>query len=694
MKKTRKQKVKLIKAQKVKSIKRTLLIGMVGLTMTVSILCGIFTGVVLYNNSNINMIARVNESATAYNSSVQNAIANYKTKAETIAQNLEITNTSLSIDTRKATMAKLAKQYGFVEIMVADANGQTTNNTSVSDRDYFKKSITGPTDVSTTVVRKTDNSTTLMVSAKTVSYDGIVICVLSSDTFSQMIDSVSIGQSGYGFIVDKDGKIIAHKVRSNVADFVNYIDKAKKDSSFSEAATVVKNMTAGKTGAQTITLNGVKQCIGYAQIPNTDNWSIAVSANQNEMMNQFYMSIYATIGLMLLFIILSWIIAFKIANPIVNPIVALVKRIELLAEGDLHSEVPEVKTGDEIDTLSRSFSSTVSTLNDYIGEIAVVLDSLSEGDCTVEISQDYKGDFVWIKTALETIISNLNNTFTRINQSADQVASGAEQVASASQALSQGATEQASSIEELSASITEIADQVNKNATNAVTANKLSLESSAEVERGNAHMQNMVAAMTDISESSSQIGKIIKTIEDIAFQTNILALNAAVEAARAGTAGKGFAVVADEVRNLASKSAEAAKNTTVLIESSIKAVENGTKIANETAVSLKAIIEGARKTTDLISEISVASNDQASSINQVTLGVDQISAVVQTNSATSEESAATSEELSGQAQILKDTLASLKLKAAQNTAQSSSVPNHKGVRELSTPTPEQEISKY
>jgi methyl-accepting chemotaxis protein len=454
--------MKKLKNQKTKSINKKLLIGMVGLSVSISILSGVVTGAILYTNTESNITCRVNESATAYNQSVQNAIANYKTKAEAIAQNTEITNQTLPLAERKAVMAKLAKQYGFVEIMVTDSKGQTTNNTNVSERDYFKKSIKGETDVSSTVVRKTDSSITLMVSAKTVDYDGIVICVLSSDTFSKMIDGVSIGQSGYGFIVDKDGKIIAHKDRSNVTNFVNYIEKAKKDSTYAGIASVVQNMTAGKSSSQTVSLNGSNQRIGYSRIPNTDNWSIAISANESEMMSSFYNSISITALLMCLFVILSFAVAFKVANPIVKPIVALVKRIEALSQGDLHSEVPLVETHDEIETLSRSFTGTVDTLNGYVGEISSILGSIAVKDCRVDTQQDYQGDFAPIGTALHTIIGTLNKIFGDFTLSAEQVATGAEQVSSASQALSQGATEQASSIEELSASITEIAQELHK----------------------------------------------------------------------------------------------------------------------------------------------------------------------------------------------------------------------------------------
>ena len=242
-----------------------------------------------------------------------------------------------------------------------------------------------------------------------------------------------------------------------------------------------------------------------------------------------------------------------------------------------------------------------------------------------------------------------------IKNSSDQVSSGA-------QALSQGATEQASSIEQLSASIIEISDQVRSNAVNANNATSLVESVGKEIDRSNIHMQEMIRAISEISDKSAQIGRIIKTIDDIAFQTNILALNAAVEAARAGAAGKGFAVVADEVRNLAGKSAQAASETTELIESSISAVLNGTRIADETAESLSSVVTGASKITSLMQDISKASNEQANSIGQVTQGIEQISGVVQTNSATAEESAAASEELSAQAQLLNSLVSKFKMR--------------------------------
>ncbi|HCR42954.1 MAG TPA: hypothetical protein DIV41_00085 [Ruminococcaceae bacterium] len=646
------------------SIKETLLRGMIGLTVTVCLLSGIANAVVLYRDSADNMDTRLQENMTAYNHSVQNAISNYKTKVEAIAADSDITDPAKTQEERNAEMSQLAEKYGFAAVAVADANGKTSDNADVSKRDYFTQSMAGKTYVSSPLVKSTTHQTVLVVSAKITSgnYDGIVMATLLSDTFSKMIRDVSIGKSGYGFITDKKGTIVAHKNQQTVTNATNYINMAQKDSAYSGMASVIKNMKAGQTGLQTVKFNGNKLAVSYSKISNTDGWAIGVTAKTSEMLGNFYRAIGITAAITVLFIVLSILLAVRIAKPIADPITALVGRIEKLADGDIHSEVPQINSNNEIGALSRSFTKTVGTLKGYVGEISDVLSSLKNGDCTVETRQDYRGDFVAIRNSLEGIIGNLNGMFKKVRSSADQVAAGAEQVSNAAQSLSQGATEQASSIEELSASITEINDKTGKNAEGATHANTLSAEASRRMEEGRQQMRQMVSAMAAISDSSMQIQKIIKTIQDIAFQTNILSLNASVEAARAGEAGKGFAVVADEVKNLAGKSAAAARNTSELIENSLSAVRNGGEIANATEKSFNAILETSEKTGQLIGDIATSSNEQAASISEVMQGVEQISSVVQTNSATSEESAAASEELSSQAKVMKDTLAFLKLK--------------------------------
>jgi methyl-accepting chemotaxis protein len=360
-------------------------------------------------------------------------------------------------------------------------------------------------------------------------------------------------------------------------------------------------------------------------------------------------------------VIISLIIAVSIARSVSKPVKEMAAAARKMAGGDLSTQV-SVNSRDEIGQLGAAFAESTASIKAYITDITKVLGEMENGDLTVVSELEYIGDYSDLKSACEGILISLNDTLGQISQAAEQVSSGSEQVSNGAQALAQGATEQASSVEELSATITEISTHVKDNAEHATEASTNVNHVRSEIEVSNKYMGEMITAMTQINDSSSEIGKIIKTIEDIAFQTNILALNAAVEAARAGAAGKGFAVVADEVRNLASKSAQAAKNTTALIENSMRQVENGTKIADETAKSLLRVVESTKVVAETIEKISTASNRQSDAIGQVTLGVDQISAVVQTNSATAEQSAAASEELSGQAQSLNTLVKRFKLK--------------------------------
>jgi len=349
-------------------------------------------------------------------------------------------------------------------------------------------------------------------------------------------------------------------------------------------------------------------------------------------------------------------------DAVIAPVQESSSVLEELSKGNLNVSVTGNYNGDHA-LIKNALNDTIDTLKNYIGEISLILGQMSEGNLTVGITADYKGNFIELKSSLNRIIQSLNTMLTEINTAAEQVANGTKQVSDGSQAISQGAAEQASSIEQLTVSISQIAAQTRQNADNAKRANELANTAKDNAERGNEQMKGMQKAMEEINEASANIGKIIKVIDDIAFQTNILALNAAVEAARAGVHGKGFAVVAEEVRNLAARCANAAKETTTLIEGSIEKAEAGTKIANETASALTGIVKGVENAVTLMGEIAVASDEQATSISQVNRGIEQMSQVVQTNSTTSEETAAASEELSGQAELLESMVGQFKLKS-------------------------------
>lgn len=363
-------------------------------------------------------------------------------------------------------------------------------------------------------------------------------------------------------------------------------------------------------------------------------------------------------------LVITLILSLYLTRAITRPLRELEISAGKIVKGDFDISVT-YKSKDEMGSLAEAFRNMTVILEAVISDASMLLGEMADGnfDVRTRAEERYVGSFQSLLLSIRKLNRGLSSTLGQINQSADQVAAGSSQVSNGAQALSQGATQQAAAVEELAATITGISKQVKETAENAAEAKKQSSTAGNEMEACNNQMRDMMAAMEEITRTSNQIGKIIKTIEDIAFQTNILALNASVEASRAGAAGKGFAVVADEVRNLASKSSEASQNTAELIENSINAVARGTQIADSTAQSLIKVVEEVRGASDKVEKIADAAREQASAIEQVTMGVDQISSVVQTNSATAEESAAASQELSSQAEVLKGLVAKFILRA-------------------------------
>ena len=428
--------------------------------------------------------------------------------------------------------------------------------------------------------------------------------------------------------------------------------------------TVVKQ---GKNYSNRQTINGRQYYVSYE--PMTDWEGNIVGAyfagsEATEADSEFsavvMIAVLTTAGIALVSGIIFFIYSRrKIVEPI-KQVTALAHEMQAGCLGT--TQVTYSFSDNEIGEFAKVLKQTKNELHHVVNDASVILNSMADGDFTETPNVEYPGDFDAIKRSLLKIEDDLGVTLNNMNISSDEVMNGSSQMAEGSQSLADGTTKQASAIEEISATVAEVSTQIANTARNAAEAGELSRQTQDKVNMQDTEIQNMVAAMNEISETSKEIGKIIKTIEDISFQTNILALNAAVEAARAGDAGKGFAVVADEVRNLATKSAEAAKSTSSLITASISAVDKGSKIAFATADSMKEVKDMSGQTAALITEIAAASAEQNDSVRQITTGIDQISQVIQMNSATAEQTAASCEELSGQSKLLKDQVARFRIK--------------------------------
>lgn len=587
--------------------------------------------------------------ASDIGANVSSNLANLNASVNGIAAKIRIV--SMDWTQQKPALLEDLSRLGYKNIGVATLNGEITfvdeTAANISDRNYFIKALEEKTIVSDPLINKITEeivvaiASPIFVSGKVV---GVVVATVDYDIISNMISNVREADTGYAFMINKAGTTIAHPNKELVKSFDNDFESVKSDPELQELVDLEKRMVNGENGVGQYSYNKVTKYMSFAPVVGTD-WFVAITAPESELFKAIHDIARNSIILAVVFLIIAVIITYFLSLVISRPIKKLV----------------------------------------------TIADQIANGNLDITVDDGSKDETGQLANAFKRMSDKLNEVMSNINVAAEQVASGSHQVSDSSIALSGGATEQASAIEQLTASIEEISSHTKLNAENANQANILASEAKVNAVQGDDQMSAMITAMEEINESSQNISKIIKVIDDIAFQTNILALNAAVEAARAGQYGRGFAVVAEEVRNLAARSANAARETTDMIEGSIKKVNIGTKIANETEIALTKIVDGVDKVATLVENIAAASNEQSLGLEQINQGVMQVSQVVQTNSATSEESAAASEELSGQADLLKSQVATFKLRRSAHNLSYVEKPVYSTPLETNTETREEFI---
>lgn len=652
-----------------KSIRSKILLWIVLLSVLPAISIGVVSSIMSYNTSVDSARQEMLTLCTDSSKRLRNRLDSYLNVAEVGGSTFDLTFNDFPDDyaRQKELIDGIAQRQGLEAANIIDANGISRfDGKDYSSREYFQIAIQGQSYVSDPVVSIATGEVTIAFAAPLweggvvgSNVIGVVRFEASPQLLSEVVQDINVGGAGRGYIINKEGTIVAYPDVNVVASQYNVIEQAKSDNRLADYSRVITEAAAGESGNTEYFSTDYNEQMMIAFEPidtNANGWSIITEVPKSHFMASLKTTIFITIILVIVFVILGSIIAIMVSGQIVKPIVYCCDRIKALSMGDVSSTVEVIHRKDETGVLSASTADLVKNLNRMISDIERILTAMAEGKLNVDTETNakaYVGDFSELITAAKRINKEFGDAMSRIEEAADQVSAGSDQVSAGAQGLSQGATEQASSIEELAATITEISAKTDDNLADSIKA-KESVDSTAKLmQEANTQMQSMTDTMGRISTASENIEKIIKAIEDIAFQTNILALNAAVEAAKAGEAGKGFAVVAEEVRNLAAKSQDAVKSTASLIGESSNAVQEGIRISGETAQTLEKVLVASQEVSAIVSKVAEASEMQSTSIQQVTVGIDQISSVVQNNSATAEESAAASEELNSQAQLLK-----------------------------------------
>ena len=637
-----------------KSIKSKIQISMLSVVLAGSVLIGLITA--LLNASGIDdvMTKTLGPATQMAADAVEWKMGNYWTALQGAAASDIFRESEPDAPELIPVRDDIATRNGFLYTGKMDENGVSSTGDSYAGEDYFQQCKSSMEPCISSIMND-GQQMIFLLEVPVINdgrFDGVVYGAISADFLSDIVINLSMGSSGVAYVLDNRGNVIGHRDASVVEEGSNMIEAAKTDSSAADVAAVNQRMIEGETGFGEYQFYGDNKLVGFAPIGGNQEWSIAIEASQREFKSTLDRSILLTILVVVFVVIATFPVAVWVGRSISRPIQFCAARLEKLADGDLQTPAPAVSSRDETARLTKALDATILRLNDVVQDVSHHLGKMAQGDFRENITSTYWGDFSAIEQSIRSIHSSLKETLYQISQSAGTLASSAVQVSDGAKSLSQGAAEQASAIQEISATAAGIAKSAGETVSAASEAEHFVARADAQLGVSVDFVKEMNTAMEKISRTSEEISRIIGTIENIAFQTNILALNASVEAARAGGDGKGFAVVADEVRELAAKSDEAAKATKELIEGSIAAVSEGSQAVVKVTESLDKTSSIAENVAIKMGTVAEALEHQNIAISQITEGIGQVSSVIQNTSDTSEQSAATAQKLSEQSGLM------------------------------------------
>lgn len=656
--------------KKTHSIKTKIVVLAIVPMLLISVILLVYAFVGGIMNTNSALTDSIRETAKISAQAITNQLVVYETAVNEAASNELFRNASSDNESIMQFLNEVKERNGFLRIGYTDENGVNQNGSDFSERQYFKDCRETLKPVTSDPYASKDGNGALSVLfcapiLRNGSFCGIVYGAADAKLFTDIIASVIVGKDGKNFIIDSTGTFIAHNDYSIASNLENYIEQAKTDASLSGQAAIVSEMLKNRTGSMVYNDGKMQRIMCYVPIEKGSSWVLAVTVSYFEFIGNQLVGLSVLAAAAAAVIAVSIILILKTSARIVKPVRSCTKRIELLAEGDLKSDMPDMenfKSNDETGVLVESTRRNIRHLNSMIRHISDSLEQMAAGDFTHETEGKFRGDFAPIKASLDNIVGSLHSVLADIDSASAAMSEISEQVVDTSCSLADGVNHQTELIGQISDTFEEMKESIKLNAENTANVLELASKTKSGVKTSGNQMNELLEAMREMEKLSKEIRSINDTISDIAFQTHILAINASIEAAAVGEAGKGFTVVANEVGHLSAKCAESVSKTTALIERTVKAINDGTRLAQTVSESFGDVEADTAEVEKNIADISASSQEQAERIESVSEKMNTISSVVETTAVSSEKSAEISEKLKYEAESLKNIVSGFTLK--------------------------------